>query len=53
MKLRDLAGTLKISGGSVFTILHENLGTCKLLSKWVPRLLTPDQKQQVVDDSER
>src|SRR5438034_6852539 len=25
----------------------------KLLSKWVPRLLTVDQKQQRVDDSER
>ena len=25
----------------------------KLFSKWVPRLLTPDQKQQRVDDSER
>ena len=25
----------------------------KLFSKWVPRLLTPDQKQQPVEDSER
>ncbi|KZC13929.1 Histone-lysine N-methyltransferase SETMAR [Dufourea novaeangliae] len=46
MKLREIADTLKISEGSVFTILHENLGMRKLLSKWVPRLLTPDQKQQ-------
>ncbi|XP_076641941.1 protein GVQW3-like [Halictus rubicundus] len=53
MKLREIADTLKISEGSVFTILHENLGMRKLLSKWVPRLLTPDQKQQRVDDSER
>ena len=51
MKLRALADTLKISEGSVFTILHENLGMRKLLSTWVPRLLTPDQKQPV-DDSE-
>lgn len=53
MKLREIADTLKISEGSVFTILHENLGMRKLLSKWVPHLLTPDQKQQRVDDSER
>ena len=42
-----------MSSGSVFTILHESLGMCKLFSKWVPRLLTPDQKQQRVEDSER
>ena len=29
------------------------LGVRKLFSKWVPRLLTPDQKQQRVEDSER
>ena len=44
---------LKILEGSVFTILHESLGMHKLFSKWVPRLLTPDQKQQRVEDSER
>ena len=53
MKLREIADTLKISEGSVFTILHENLGMRNLLSKWVPRLLTPGQKQQRVDVSER
>ncbi|KAK2581556.1 hypothetical protein KPH14_005207 [Odynerus spinipes] len=52
-KLREIADTLKISEGSVFSILHENLSMRKLLSKWVPRLLTPDQKRQRVDDSER
>ena len=53
VKLREIADTLKIPEGSVFTILHENLSMRKLLSKWVPRLLTPDQKQRRVDDSER
>ena len=38
--------TLKISEGSLFTILDESLGMRKLFSKWVPRLLTLDQKQQ-------
>ena len=35
VKLREIADTLKISEGSVFTILHENLNMRKLLSKWV------------------
>ena len=41
LKLREIADTLKISEGSVFTILHESLGMRKLFSKWVPRLLNP------------
>ncbi|KAF8789505.1 Histone-lysine N-methyltransferase SETMAR like protein [Argiope bruennichi] len=53
MKLRETADTLKISEGSVFTILHEHLGMRKLLSKWVLRLFTRNQKQQRIDDSER
>ena len=28
----------------MFTILHESFGMRKLFSKWVPRLLTSDQK---------
>lgn len=53
LKLREIADTLKISEGSVFTILHQHLSMRKLCSKWVPRLLTVDQKQQRVDNSER
>ena len=33
LKLREIADTLKISEGSVFTILHESLGMRKLFSK--------------------
>ena len=40
LKLREIADTLKISEGSVFTILNESLGMHKLISKWVPRFLT-------------
>ena len=29
LKLREIADTLKISEGSVFTILHESLGMCR------------------------
>ena len=52
-KLREIADTLKISEGSVFTILHEFLVMRKLFSKWMPRSLTPNQKQQRVENSER
>ena len=51
--MREITATLKISEGSVFTILHESLRMRKLFSKYVPCLLTPDQKQQRVEDSDR
>ena len=53
LELRDIADTLKISEDSVFSILHDSLGMRKLFSTWMPRLLTPDQKQQRVEDSNR
>ena len=53
LKFREIVDTLKMSEDSVFTILHESLGMHELFSKWVPRLLTPDQKQQRVEVSER
>ena len=53
LKLREIVDTLKISEGSVFTISYEYSGMRKLFSKWVPRLLTPNKKQQRVEDSER
>ena len=52
LKLHEIADNLKISQGSVFTISKESLGIRKLFSKWVPRFLTPVQKQQCVEDSE-
>ena len=52
LKLREIAEELKISEGSVFTILQWTLVNEKAVFKWVPRLLTVDQKQ-CVDDFER
>ena len=49
VKLCEVAEELKISEGSVFTILHEYLYMRKLCSKLV---LTVDQKQQHLNDSE-
>lgn len=39
-----IADTVKISEGSVFIIFHEHSSMTKLCLKWVPRLLTVDQK---------
>ncbi|XP_071044298.1 protein GVQW3-like [Parasteatoda tepidariorum] len=52
VKLHDIADTLNISKERVGFILHEHLFMRKLFSKWVPRVLTVDQKQQRIDDSE-
>ena len=53
LKLCEIVEELKISEGSVFTILHEHLSMRKLCSKWVQRLLTVDLKQQYINSSER
>ena len=42
----ELANAAEISRGSVFQILHEHLGLSKLVSRWVPRLLTAEQKNR-------
>ena len=52
LKLHEIAEELKISEGSVFTILHEHLSMRKLCSKWVLHLLTVDKKKQHISDSE-
>jgi len=49
LKLKEIADILKISAGSVHTIIHEHLGMKKVFSKWVPRLLTPEQKHRVTN----
>ena len=51
MKLIEIAETLKISKERVGHIVHEYLDMRKLCSKWVPRELTIEQKQQRIDDS--
>ena len=52
LKVREIAKMVNISTGSASTILNEKLGMKKMFSKWVPRLLPMEQKQQRVDDSE-
>ena len=38
-----------MSLGSIETILHDHLHMSKVLARWVPRLLTPNQKEQRAD----
>lgn len=52
IKVRELAEIVGISTERIRCILHEHLQFKKLCARWVPRLLTIDQKQQRVDDSE-
>jgi histone-lysine N-methyltransferase SETMAR len=44
MKVREIAETIGISKERVRYILHEELDIKKLCARWVPRLLTADQK---------
>ena len=52
LKVREIAKMVNILTGSASTILNEKLDVKKVFSKWVPRLLIMEQKQQRVDDSE-
>ena len=45
LKVREIAKMVNISTGSASTILNEKLGMKKVFSKWVPRLLTMEQKK--------
>ena len=53
VKLQEIADILKTSKSTVFKVVHKNLSMKKLYPKWVPRLLTMEQKQQRIHDSER
>jgi hypothetical protein len=44
MKVREIAGIIGISEERVGYILHEELYMKRLCARWVPRLLTADQK---------
>jgi hypothetical protein len=52
VNLIAIAETLKISKKCIEHIVHEYLDMLTLFAKWLPHLLTIDQNQQRVDDSE-
>ena len=43
IKVEEIANALHISHGSVWTILHDRLGMCKLTAGWVPKSLSDEQ----------
>ncbi|KYN38942.1 Histone-lysine N-methyltransferase SETMAR [Trachymyrmex septentrionalis] len=49
LKVRELADMVNISKNAVHRILAENLEMKKLCARWVPRLLTIEQKQRRKD----
>ena len=53
LKVREKAETVSISKDCVGRILHGILGMRKLLARWVPRLLTLDNKRNHETTSEQ
>jgi histone-lysine N-methyltransferase SETMAR len=53
MKVREIAETIGISKECVGYILHEELDIKKLCARWVPHLLTADQKRTCMKISEQ
>ena len=53
IKVRELADAVGISKDRVGHILHEILGMRKLSARWVPRLLTPDNKRNRASTSDQ
>jgi hypothetical protein len=51
--VREIAETIGISKEHVGYILHEELGMKKRCARWVPRLLTADQKRTRMKISEQ
>ena len=51
MKVHEISKIVDISTEQVYKILHEKLEDRKVCARWVPRLLTPDQKSDREDVS--
>ena len=52
IKVAKLASECGISNGSVYTIIHENLGMSKVSARLVPRNLNMQDRQQRVESSQ-
>ena len=51
LTVEQIAKTMDISSRSVHRVLSDILGMIKLSAKWVPRMLTPEQKLKRADIS--
>ena len=52
-RIREIAASVNISTERTENILHEKLGMRKLSARWMPRLLTVDQKPNPVTTSKQ
>lgn len=52
LKVRELVVATRVSKGTVISILHEKLGLRKISARWVPRLLSEENKRTRVVNSE-
>ena len=52
MTIEQIADVVDVSTGAVHQILHESLNMRKVCARWVPKMLTPEQKQARVDTCE-
>ena len=50
VKVREIVEAIGISHGTVIKILHEKLSMKELSARWVPRLLTFEDKRNRVTD---
>ncbi|XP_045446592.1 uncharacterized protein LOC123654751 [Melitaea cinxia] len=50
---KQLSALVGVSDTTILRILHDHLGVTKVSARWVPRMLTPLQKQQRVDASKQ
>ena len=51
VKVREIVKAIGISYDMVITISHKKLSIKKLLTRWVPRLLTDENERKCVSDS--
>lgn len=51
LKKKQLSALTGASETTILRILHDHLGMTKVSARWVPRMLTPHQRQQRVDAS--
>ena len=48
VSVREISSDLDVSIGTVHKVLHEELGLRKISARWVPHVLTPEQKKNRV-----
>jgi hypothetical protein len=47
--VQSLCKAINTSAGTIFNIIHDDLGLVKKSARWVPKLLSPDQMEKRVE----